>query len=51
MEDSISQLRMTLSANDGLDAEEREILFESIVSMQKTLTDKKRAHKAPVFYE
>ena len=51
MEDSISQLRMTLSANDGLDAEEREILFQSIVSMQKTLTDKKRAHKAPVFYE
>ena len=51
MEDSISQLRMTLSANEGLDAEEREILFESIVSMQKALTDKKRAHKAPVFCE
>lgn len=47
MEDAIAALRAELASAGSAEPEEREMIFQSIVGMQKTLNEMKRAHRLP----
>ncbi len=47
MEDAIGSLRAELSGAQNADPEEREIIFQSIVGMQKSVSEMKRSHRLP----
>lgn len=44
-EDAIAALRQQLADPRGLSSEEYEMLFESVIGMQKDLTHRRLAHK------
>ena len=48
MQDSIASLKEQLKRPDQISSEEYDLLFESVVSMQKTLAQARKAHKIAV---
>lgn len=45
MESSLAAMNAQLKLSDGMEAEERDIMFKAVVELQKTLSSKRAAHK------